>query len=168
MNKNVLYVGIGLSVVSIGCNIILYVNQRRIDNIMDEVVESVADNIDIEVPSYMVEKAVGLIAKIKTESAIRESTQKITNTLSNDIRMTVKETVAISKDEIKSQVKEELQRQVKNINIDSLREEVKSEAREFAVQKFQTSLDSILEDHNSQLNNVKKIYSSIAESMSNK
>ena len=166
--KTLITIGTCAALTSIGWNIILTNKQKRIDRIMDEIVESVANKIDIDVPEYMIEQAVERVTKTKAESSIQSAVRRVTNDISKDIKRTVEDSVYTSKEEIKPLIKKELQRQIGNINIDTLKSQVKEEAREIAVDRFKISLDTILEEHNAQLASVQKIYASIADNISKK
>ena len=60
----------------------------------------------------------------------------------------------------------ELTNQIKRLDIKDVEQEVISKAKEAVAEKFDRRLDGLLDEFNANLNNVQKIYSSIAKSMS--
>ena len=82
-----------------------------------------------------------------------------------EIRSEVEKSVHSSVNDIKSSVKTEIERQVKNIDISDMEREIVSQAKEAVADKFDRKLDDLLEEYNENLQNVKKIYGSIAKSI---
>ena len=54
---------------------------------------------------------------------------------------------------------------MKNIDISDMEREIVSQAKEAVADKFDRKLDNLLEEYNENLQNVKKIYGSIAKSI---
>ena len=92
----------------------------------------------------------------------------MTSTVRNDIHKEVKTSVDAAYSHVRSSVTDEVARQVANMDMNKLREEVKNRAKELVVEKFDANLNGLLEEFNGSLSNVSKIYSSIADSMTKK
>ena len=67
---------------------------------------------------------------------------------------------------MKPEAKESIHKKLRNIDIESLKREVKEEAKNVVSEKLEASTDDILEQFNANLSNIKTIYSSIAKTMS--
>ena len=162
------WVGIGLGATSLAANGYLFSKVLRADNIMDEIVDKTVGEMEIEIPEYMVEQAVNKSVDFHARAAITRVSSEVAREAKAEIKKAVDETIARSKEEVKTSVTLELKRQLKNIDISDMKKEIKEEAREITTEKFKNSLDDILDDFNSNLANVRKIYSSIADSVSEK
>lgn len=82
-----------------------------------------------------------------------------------DIHNQVSVAVSNERDKIAKEVTDKIADRVAKIDEDSLRREVVEKAKEQISDKFDSKLDNLLDDFNSNLNNVSRIYSSIAQSM---
>ena len=67
--------------------------------------------------------------------------------------------------DLKGDVQKEMERQLGNIDISDVRKEVIRRAKERAAEKFDSDLKEVLNTYNRDLENISKIYSSIAEKM---
>ena len=65
---------------------------------------------------------------------------------------------------MKGDVSREIQRQVENISIQGIKEEVIRRAKEQVTDKLEAELDGITDSYNRQLNDIAKIYRSISKS----
>ena len=62
----------------------------------------------------------------------------------------------------------ELRKQVSRINVSSLKAEIKDSVKREVTDRLHDEMNDILDSYNSQLTDIGKIYSSIADSMSKK
>ena len=62
--------------------------------------------------------------------------------------------------------KEKIAKELRNIDVSDLKNEVKEEAAQLVKDKLSSQMDDILDTYNANLMNVQNIYSSIAKSMS--
>lgn len=135
---------------------------------LDTTVNDLANRTEIDIPEALIErvaeKAVEKTVKRKIDTAASEAVIKV----SGEMRTEIKKHVDSVYSDLKDSVTKEIRRQVNNLDIGELKDEVKEEAKEAALEKLNDSLDDILEKFNSELDNVGRIYSSIAESMSNR
>ena len=69
---------------------------------------------------------------------------------------------------METSVTRELEKQIMEINIDSLKDEVVEKAKEAASEKFNDSLDDVLNEFKERLNSITKVYKSIEETFSSK
>jgi hypothetical protein len=91
-------------------------------------------------------------------------TAELRTEIKNKVRIAVSDAFA----SVKGSVSDETKRQVAKLDISELRTEVKEEAKEKILAKFDGDLDDILTEFNQNLANVQKIYTSIAENISKK
>jgi len=128
-------------------------------------VEVMANGIEIEVDGDLVKEAIDRrIDKIVRREVDATAAQAVAQVRS-DIRREVKDSVNLAYSDLKNDVEKELTRQVGEVDISDIRKEVVRKAKERAAEKFDSDLKSVLEAYNRDLENISKIYSSIAEKM---
>lgn len=128
-------------------------------------IEVMANGIEIEVDEALVKEAIDRrIDKVVKREVDATATQAVAQVRS-DIRKEVKDSVNLAYSDLKSDVEKELARQVGEVDISDIRKEVVRKAKERAAEKFDTDLKEVLETYNRDLENISKIYSSIAEKM---
>lgn len=128
-----------------------------IDVAVDDLSSKTQVNISDAVLDLAVQKAV--------DREVGYISNRITRDLNLEIRTQVKHTVNASSSDIKNSVSAEIANQVKNIDISDMEREVVNKAKDAVAEKFDRKLDSLLDDFNDNLNNVRKIYSSIEKSI---
>ena len=107
-------------------------------------------------------------AKKKADDLARKASASAVNQVRDIIRTEVKSAVDKAYADVKKSVAEELRRQVADIDISDVKEEVVERAKDKAAEKFESALDGVLNNFNDNLQNVAKIYSSIAKTFSEK
>ena len=128
-----------------------------IDVAVDDLSSKTQVNISDAVLDLAVQKAV--------DREVGYISNRITRDLNLEIRTQVKHTVNASSSDIKKSVSAEIASQVKSIDISDMEREVVNKAKDAVAEKFDRKLDSLLDDFNDNLNNVRKIYSSIEKSI---
>lgn len=128
-----------------------------IDVAVDDLSSKTQVNISDAVLDLAVQKAV--------DREVGYISNRITRDLNLEIRTQVKHTVNASSSDIKNSVSAEIANQVKSIDISDMEREVVNKAKDAVAEKFDRKLDSLLDDFNDNLNNVRKIYSSIEKSI---
>lgn len=86
--------------------------------------------------------------------------------IKSDIHSEVSSVVSDERKKISEKVTDTIAEEVSKIDEDELRKDVVSKAKEQIAAKFDNKLDDILEDFNSNLSNVSRIYRSIAQTIS--
>lgn len=137
---------------------------KKVDLTLDEV----AKNVDVDISDNVIQAAVDRTVRTVTIERVKKAVDKAVTDVEKDISKQISEAVKEQYNDIRSDVKKELEKQVSELSVESIRNEVISKAKQAAVEKFQNDLDSVLESYNKDLNNVGKIYSSIAESLANR
>ena len=94
--------------------------------------------------------------------AVREVETSLFNRISESAENAVKQ--AYKSMEIDA--KEKIAKELRNIDVSDLKNEVKEEAAQLVKDKLSSQMDDILDAYNANLMNVQNIYSSIAKSMS--
>ena len=89
----------------------------------------------------------------------------VINKIKTDIHSEVSSAVSDERKKISEQVTDKIAEKVSKIDEDELRKDVVNKAKEQIAAKFDNKLDDILEDFNSNLSNVSRIYRSIAQTI---
>ena len=128
---------------------------------LDCSIEDLANSTEIHIPEETVNRAVERAVAKKADYAVTRATNEAVAEVENETIKHVKSAVNREYDRLEESVKKEIKNQVGRIDISDLRREVKEEAAE----KLEENMDDILEKFNGDLENVSKIYSSIANAI---
>lgn len=134
---------------------------KKLDTSIDDLVRGTK----IDIPRELIENAVERSVEAKTRIAIDNTVSRAMQKADSIIRSSVSSAVESQYSSLRDGVLGEMTRKVSNINEGRLRDDVYNAAKEKAVEKFEANLDDILEKFNSDLENVGKIYKSIANAM---
>ena len=141
---------------------------KRISRLVQDGIDETAKGIDVAVSERIIAEAVDIAVKREVDHSTRRVSAEVTNELRAEIKNKVRISVSDAFASVKSSVAEETKRQVSKLDISDLRTEIKNEAKEKILAKFDGDLDGILTEFNQNLANVQKIYTSIAENISKK
>lgn len=154
---------LGLLAIAGGAGYIGYTQSRinKIDDMITVAVNDISETVEVSISDEMLETAM----QRAVDREVKYIANGVKNEVSAELRSGVKKSVHSSANDIKSSVKTEIERQVKNIDLSDMEREIVSQAKEAVADKFDRKLDNLLEEYNENLQNVKKIYDSIAKSI---
>lgn len=138
---------------------------NQVSEKLDKSLDDLANGTEIDIPKGLIERAVERSVEAKTRDAIDTTISRAMEKADGIIRASVSTAIKNQYGALKNQVLGEMTRRVSEINEDRLRDDIYNAAKEKAVEKFEANLDDILEKFNSDLENVGKIYKSIANVM---
>ena len=149
------FVGIGiciLGLVGVGYAIGVHSKMKVMCDRLDTSIDNLANNTEIDIPAKVIDQAVQKAVERESYSAVKRATEEV---------------VADAKREIESRVGTAvIAKNVARIDESKLKKEVVQKAKEQIAEKFDDKLDDLLEEFNGNLQNVGKIYKSIARSFS--
>lgn len=130
--------------------------------------EDLSNKTSVEITEEMVNRC--------TETAVQKAADKAANSVIATIRSDadavisskVQDAIQNQYDNVKDDVTRELRKQVSRINVSSLKAEIKDSVKREVTDRLHNEMNDILDSYNSQLTDIGKIYSSIADSMSKK
>ena len=137
----------------------------KITKDVDVTIGNIAEKIPVEIEKDILEKATKEAVTMEVSRRVAFASQQVYSDAKSEIKEAVNKEVSKQKDDMALEVKKEIEKKVAKIDIDDLRKEVISEAKEKVSDKFDSDLQSILDKYNSDLSNISKIYSSIANSI---
>jgi len=146
-----------------GVSYLGYLHNRinKIEDMITVAVNDISETVEVSISDEMLETAM----QRAVDREVKYIANGVKNEVSAELRSGVKKSVHSSANDIKASVKTEIERQVKNIDISDMEREIVSQAKEAVADKFDRKLDNLLEEYNENLQNVKKIYGSIAKSI---
>lgn len=142
-----------------------YVDTRRMAKAINSGIEKVQSLTSVDVSKAVIETAVKKAADREVERAANQIANRSMDMMNREISQRVNDAVREHYGSLSKTVKEALTKKAQEIDITKLREDVVESAKEAIADKFDAKLDGLLEDYNKNLENVGKIYQSIANSM---
>ncbi len=161
-------VGLGFGILGIVFSIWSCYKVKRANDVIDISLEQLSDNIDVDVESLITEKAIERSLDRSVDRKVSEISRSIVRRIEDDIHGQVRGAITTSYTDIKKSVENEVGRQVAKIDIDSLKKDARNDAKKLILEKFEGNLDDILSDFNRNLEQVGKIYGSIANTLNPK
>ena len=161
-------IGTCAGVIGIGAAIYSGNKANKVAKKVGLTVEKLQDLTEVEVSDEIVNRAAEKAAKRAADEEVTRATKTIVNELTKYMEDNIKEQINEIYNDTKDSVTEEMKHQVSRISINGLKEEIKRETKRTMIDKLESSMDDILSDYNVNLNNIKNIYSSIAESITGK
>lgn len=134
---------------------------------LDLSIEELAKKTPVEISDNMIEKAVQTATDREVKAAVHEASKSVKTEANKTLCAEVQKEVNAAKDTIKAEVGEVISKQVALIDEGTARAEVVKRAEEKVLQKFDGSLDNVLnearEECRRRLNSVTKSWESIAD-----
>lgn len=113
-----------------------------------------------------VKEMVETTARWKVNDACNKAVREVETSLFNRISESAENAVKQAYKCMEIDAKEKIAKELRNIDVSDLKNEVKEEAAQLVKDKLSSQMDDILDAYNANLMNVQNIYSSIAKSMS--
>ena len=132
---------------------------------LDRSITDLADDVDIDIPQYVIDKAVNKAVEREVEKQVRVASKDAVSKISKNICEQVAISVNKSYSDIDRSVKSEIKKQIAFVDIREARKEVIDVAKETVAEKFESDLTDILENYKEDLATVSKIYKSIANTV---
>lgn len=129
-------------------------------------IDKLTGKIHVDVEDTYVCEAVDRAIDREVNKKINSAANRAIEETRKDISKQVSKEVKSAYSDVKKEVKAELMKQVGEVNINSIRKEVIEEARTAAVDKFKGDMDDVLKGYAADLENVRKIHESIANTLS--
>jgi hypothetical protein len=156
--------GVVLAIGSVAAAVYCGKKLKDVMGVVNSAITDVSNLTYIDVQQAVVDKAVERAAANAANKAVKATEGLMRDTVS----AAVTNAVTNAKGQLKSAVTEKIAMEVALIDKSELVEEIEEQAKQLIVDKFEGKLDGIAADFSRNLENVGKIYQSIAESMSSK
>lgn len=157
--------GCVVGLIGVGYAVGTHTKLSKISERLDNSINDLADNMEIDIPEEIVNKAIENAVKIESKRAVEKATNETISALKKEIRSEVQTAVNKEYETMKDSVLKEIKDSAAKIDVSRVRRDVEAAAKEAALEKFDDNLDDILEKFNDSLTSTSKIYSSIREAI---
>lgn len=147
---------------------------KSVSDAVNKSVDSIIADGKVDIPKEMinetiqnnVKEMVETAARWKVNDACNKAVREVETSLFNKISESAENAVKQAYKSMEIDAKEKIAKELRNIDVSDLKNEVKEEAVQLVKDKLSSQMDDILDTYNANLMNVQNIYSSIAKSMS--
>lgn len=147
---------------------------KSVSDAVNKSVDSIIADGKVDIPKEMinetiqnnVKEMVETTARWKVNDACNKAVREVETSLFNKISESAENAVKQAYKSMEIDAKEKIAKELRNIDVSDLKNEVKEEAAQLVKDKLSSQMDDILDTYNVNLMNVQNIYSSIAKSMS--
>lgn len=147
---------------------------KSVSDAVNKSVDSIIADGKVDIPKEMinetiqnnVKEMVETTARWKVNDACNKAVREVETSLFNKISESAENAVKQAYKSMEIDAKEKIAKELRNIDVYDLKNEVKEEAAQLVKDKLSSQMDDILDTYNANLMNVQNIYSSIAKSMS--
>lgn len=147
---------------------------KSVSDAVNKSVDSIIADGKVDIPKEMinetiqnnVKEMVETAARWKVNDACNKAVREVETSLFNKISESAENAVKQAYKSMEIDAKEKIAKELSNIDVSDLKNEVKEEAAQLVKDKLSSQMDDILDTYNANLMNVQNIYSSIAKSMS--
>lgn len=147
---------------------------KSVSDAVNKSVDSIIADGKVDIPKEMinetiqnnVKEMVETTARWKVNDACNKAVREVESSLFNKISESAENAVKQAYKSMEIDAKEKIAKELRNIDVSDLKNEVKEEAAQLVKDKLSSQMDDILDTYNANLMNVQNIYSSIAKSMS--
>lgn len=152
---------IGTAICLAGVAYTLYLNLKvnKVVKVLDTTVDNIAYDIDVNIPERVINMAVEREVSIAAKRAASIASAQISNDTMSEISKVINGEFNL----VSSKVKDEIATQIANIDHTAMYNSIRKSAEKKVVDKFDGSLDDLLEQHKRELNNVSRVYGSVAD-----
>jgi hypothetical protein len=147
---------------------------KSVSDAVNKSVDSIIADGKVDIPKEMinetiqnnVKEMVETTARWKVNDACNKAVREVETSLFNRISESAENAVKQAYKSMEIDAKEKIAKELRNIDVSDLKNEVKEEAAQLVKDKLSSQMDDILDAYNANLMNVQNVYSSIAKSMS--
>lgn len=144
-------------------------SRKKLNDICEKIdskVDELSKDVDVDVPEKIIQDAVDRAVNREVRKQVDRAVATVISSTKSDINNEVCIAVKAIYPDIRKSCIEKVTEEVSKINVRDLKDAIREDAREKVAEKFDGQLDDIIEKFNDDLDNVSKIYTSIARKMS--
>lgn len=155
-----------LGILGVGFGIACLYFAAKTTEKMDKAVNELSKNIDVDISDSIVNKAVEKAVDRAASEAVYKESRNAVNLIKADIHSEVKKAVNMAYSDLKGDVAKEMDRQVANIDLKDISDEITEKATKKVMERIDNDLDGVLDKYNYQIEKVAKVYGSITDTLS--
>lgn len=157
--------GLVIGLVGIGYALGQHKKLNDICERLDKKIDDISENTDIDIPEEIVERAIEKAADREAHRAVNVAITDVIRTVKSDMNKEVSAAVNAHYSNIEKEVSDTVSKRVEKINMQELSRAISEKAEAKIIEKFDGSLDDMLDKFNHNLENVQKIYGSMADAL---
>lgn len=152
----------GISVVAA---IFCYKDLKKTMRLIRKSTDHISDLTAIDVERSMIDQAINAAADREVGRTVKRAIRSVEDSIVDETQKRVRSAVQQNYGKIQKTVTDAIAREAANVSRDDIMREATERAKELIVEKFDGKLDDLLSEFNRNLDNVGKIYQSIAKTM---
>ena len=157
-----------LTGIAVTAAVIAAVDMRKTLKLMGKAADHVSDLTIVDVEQTIIDRAIGNATNREVGRAVSKAVRSLEESIAEETQKKVRAAVEQSYGKLSKTVTEAIAREAAKVDKDDVMREATERAKDLLVERFDGKLDGLLEDYNRNLDNVGKIYQSIASSMTGK
>ena len=164
MNKLEQYksaIGLAVGLVGIGWAMGTHSKMNALCKKLDTSIDTLMESGHLDIPEALIQESLNRAVTLKADSILARAKAEALANARAETEKQVKSALNKEYYKLQESVKSEIAAQVRGMDISELRDEVKAEAKV----KLAENMDDILQEFNGSLENISKIYGSIANTM---
>lgn len=154
-----------LAFVGVATGIYCHHQMRKTYRMIGTAVNNISDTTVIDIRDEIINTAVEKAASHQAGLVVKKAIKDIEDDLTKQTQKQIREAVKTQYDKLSKMVSDTIAKEVSNIDGDEITEEVTEKAKEILVEKFNSKLDDLVDDYQRNLDNVGRIYQSVASAM---
>ncbi len=123
---------------------------------LDKKVNGIADSLNVDVPDSIVEEALKKAANRAAETAIYKTSKDVLDEYSVSVRSEVRKSVDLAYANTKIDVKNELTRQISNVDISGIKREIIEDAKRKVEEELEDAIEKITDTFEEELDDAKE------------
>lgn len=162
---------IGLCVltgVSVIAAVYCHKQMKKTFRLVNKAADNVADLTVVDVQQGIIDRAINNAASREVGRAVNHAVRIVEDDILNETQKRVRGAVQQSQGKIQKAVTDAIAREAAKVDQSAIMEDATQKAKEMLLERFDGKLDGLMSDYQRNLDNVGKIYQSIASSMADK
>lgn len=157
-----------LSGVSVAAGIYSHKQLKKVVKLFDKAADNVAELAVVDVQQSIIDRAINNAADREVSKAVSRAVRLVEDEITGETTKRVRNAVQQSYGKLQKAVTEAIAKEAAKVDQSVIMEDATERAKEMLLERFDGKLDGLMSDYQRNLDNVGKIYQSIASSMAGK
>ena len=141
---------------------------RKSVKLLNKAADSVAELTVVDVQQGIIDRAINNAANREVGRAVTRAVRLVEDEMTSETQKRVRNAVQQCQGKLQKAVTDAIAKEAAKVDKDDIMEEATERAKEMLLERFDGKLDGLMSDYQRNLDNVGKIYQSIASSMADK
>ena len=157
-----------LAGVSVVAAVYCHYEMRKSVKMLNKAADSVAELTVVDVSQGIIDRAINNAANREVGRAVSHAVRSVEGDISSETQKLVRNAVQQSYGKLQKAVTDAIAKEAAKVDQSAIMEEATEKAKALLLERFDGKLDGLMTDYQRNLDNVGKIYQSIASSMADK